>query len=125
MLWRDGIGANNANRVPRSKLFWQLMATRIVREGPQFGVLIRFENKDSHRLVLADARGRLGLTVGLNTRLLARSRDRAVENCLFACSLAKSAYRLAFLASRLFRGLFVKASPFHLTEDALTLHFLF
>src|SRR5262249_46042764 len=88
-------------------------------------VFVRFENKDSHGSVRADTLGWLGLTVGVETQLLARSRDRPVKNCLFASSFADPPYRIAFLASSLLGGLFVKAPSFHFTEDTLTLHFLF
>jgi len=101
------------------------MTILVVRKGPQVRAFVRFENKDSHGSVLAHSFGRLCLTVSVETRFLARSRDGAIKNCLFASSFTEPPHRVAFLASCLLGGLFVEAPPFHFTEDALTLHFLF
>ena len=62
------------------------------------------------------------LAVGIETRLLARGCDRAVEDRLLAGHLAGPTQRLAFFASRLLGRFFVKATAFHFTKNALTLH---
>jgi hypothetical protein len=73
----------------------------------------------------AAALGGFRLAVGVVTRLLGRGFDRAVEDCLLAGELTGPAHRLAFLASCLLGGLFIKAPSFHFTKDALPLHLLF
>jgi hypothetical protein len=124
-MGRRRLRSDDTNRVPRPELRWQLVAVLIVREGTQVGVCVRFENKDPHGSVFADALGGLGLAVGVVPWLFARSRDRAIENCPLASGLTKPTHRLAFLASWLLGRLFVKAPSFHVTKDSLTLHFLF
>src|SRR6516164_10530787 len=117
IVGRHGVRANDANCVPRSKLLRQFVAILIVREGAQVRTFVSFENKDSHGSVLADTLGRLSLTVGVEPRLFARGRDCTVKNCLFASSFTEPPDRVAFLASCLLGGFFVKAPPFHFTED--------
>src|SRR5262245_36558005 len=117
--------ADDANRVPGPELRRQLIAVLIVRKGAQVRAFLRFENKYPHGSVFADPLGGPGLTVGVVTRLLARSRDRAIENCLLSSSFTEPAYALVLLASSLLGGFFVKTPSFHFTKDALTLHFLF
>src|SRR5207344_3668411 len=91
------------------------------------------EDKDAHGSgsdcefgsVFAPACRGLGLAVGVESRLLGRSLDRPVENCLLAGSLAQPPHRITLLARRLLGWLFVKAPPLHFTKHAFTLHFLF
>jgi len=122
---RDGLRADNANRVPRSELRGQLIAVLIVREGTQVGVFFRFKNKDSHGSVFSAPRRGFGLAVGVVTRLFLRGRNRAIVDCFLASSLPETAHSFAFLASCLFGRLFVKPPSLHFTKEALTLHFLF
>src|SRR5512132_1067437 len=90
----------------------------------QVGVCVRFENKDSHGSVFADALGGLGLAVGVVIWLFARSRDRTIENCPLASGL-RNRRTASFFSRAACSGLFVKTPPFHFAKDALTLHFLF
>src|SRR5262249_10739986 len=95
-MGRCRLRTDDANRVPRPELRRQLIAFLIVREGTQVGACLRFENKDPHGSVVSGALGGLGFAVGVVPWLLARSRHRAIENCLLASGLTEPAHASLF-----------------------------